>query len=242
MTTLDYTKMSSAEQELAAELAKKLLRTVRASKQHCDANSSVREKLATAFMKPENVVATIVCGSRDPFWSGEVVLRKGERFVQVSQSKGIETLGREAALAQVKRQIAEIKGMQEDPFVKAIRKQGIDPQVVEAFHIDHESFGTRWVLFTQADILRLAKGFADYIGAVSGTLMNQIQIARTVIIGLAPQLAYEDALFLKPNNRMDDGGLSFCLLLNAAAFLWKNGVWFCEDAADIDMGEFIYEY
>ena len=64
----------------AKKLAKQLLRTVPAAQKPSEA-VSIRGALSTAFMKPENVVGALVYTDGNGHWWGDVVLKKGGKYV-----------------------------------------------------------------------------------------------------------------------------------------------------------------
>ena len=126
---LNYTSLSRHDRRAAKNLAKELLRTVPAA-QEAAGPCSIRGKLSTAFMKPENVIAVLVYTDGNGNWWGDVVLNKGEKCVQIGSQEEAPLQSYDEALGYVKSMMAYIKAMCEHPFVQELREKGCDPEQV----------------------------------------------------------------------------------------------------------------
>ena len=85
-----YQTLSRVEQRAAKKLAKELLRTVPAAAptppEELD-QLSIRGQLATAYMKPANVVAALVYTDGAGHWWDDVVLKKGHGTTSIGVSR-----------------------------------------------------------------------------------------------------------------------------------------------------------
>jgi hypothetical protein len=133
---LHYGSLSRHDRRAAKKLAKELLRTVPAA-QKAEEPNSVRGKLSTAFMKPENVIGALVYTDRKGNWWGDVVFNKGEKCVQIGVQEGAPARSYDDALEVVKSMIAYVKSMREHPLVQDFREKGCDPERVELLRIGH---------------------------------------------------------------------------------------------------------
>jgi hypothetical protein len=118
------------------------LRTVPAAQKPSEA-TSIRGALSTGFVKPENVIGALVYTDGNGNWWGDVVLNKGEKYLQMGSEDEAPLQSYDDALEHVKAVIASIKAMREHPLVQEFRRNGIDPERVELLRVGHEKFGHR---------------------------------------------------------------------------------------------------
>jgi hypothetical protein len=219
---LDYGSLSKDERRAAKKLAKELLRTVPAPQKAAEP-SSIRGKLSTAFMKPENVVGAFVYTDGDGHWWGDVVFNKGEKCVQIGSQEEAPLRSYDEALEHVKAVIAYIKAMREHPFVQELREKGCDPEQVELLRVGHAKFGHRWVIMDDDQIRTGAEAFAAYVEDKFPSVVDKLGQARTFILQTAPQFA-TGPMFLHLADDQDGEESAIQLLYDAAAFLLRCGI------------------
>lgn len=227
---LEYQSMSRRQRRDAQKLAKELLQTTPPASEPLEPMSLVAE-LATAFMKPENVVAAIVYGDGNGNYFGDVVLKKGTRLLQKGALDGSPLASPEEAFASIRQLLGQIKAMREHPIVAVFREKWGDPDLVELLRVEHEEFGYRYVYLQQNQIPEAAKAFASFfelnkdriVEANNGCTVDALQLARDEIIDLSPDFASRSYL-LGPSDLSPETERKIGLLHYAAAYLFANGV------------------
>jgi hypothetical protein len=177
--------------------------------------------LPELFVRP--AVAALVYGdSCDHFW-GDVVLKKGDRFVQVGSLQRAPLCSSEKALECIKSQIATIKATREDPIVQKLRDRGIRPESLELLRVHHEEHGCRWVLMDEKRREREAESYVRFLeeNKIRDSLY-WFELARRLVLDNAGQLLTDpEAALLDVTNEMEN---STCPTIHAARYLLKNGV------------------
>jgi hypothetical protein len=204
------------------ELAKELLRAVPAAAE-ADGPCSIRGALCTAFMKPENVIGALVYTDGNGNWWADVVLNKGEKYLQMGSQEEAPLRSYDDALEHVKGVIAYIKAMREHPLVQEFREKGCDPERVELLRIGHAKFGHRWMILDDDQIRTGAEAFVAYVADKFPGAVDTLEKARTVILQTAPQFA-TDSAFLGPTEDNDEQGSAIQLIHYAAAFVLRCGI------------------
>ena len=230
MTTLAYDTLSKTERRAARKLANKLLRTVPAANQPA-IPGTLRGALSTSYTKPENVIAALVYCDDDGNWWGDIVLRKGDGWIQMGTAARKPLRSRELALQALRQTIAVIKAMHEDPIVQRVRDIGLDPQQIGMLRVHHQAFGCRWVVFEENEIATMADYFAKFLqrdGAEHSQLIKAFNVdhreaARWMILDAAPGFATDPQLLLPPDDS-EERKRAFDLLYHAAAYLLWRGI------------------
>jgi hypothetical protein len=219
---LHYSSLSQHERRAAKKLAKELLRTVPAA-QEPDGPCSIRGALSTAFMKPENVIGALVYSNGTGKWWGDVVLRKGEKFVQFGTQEETPAQSCDEALGFVKSAIAYVKAVREHPLVQEFREMGCDPERVELLRVGHAKCGQRWAIMDDDQVRTGAETFLDCFKDKFPSGADMIEHARTLILQTAPRFA-TGPMFLTLEDDQVAERSAFELVHDAAAFLLRCGI------------------
>jgi hypothetical protein len=222
MAFLNYQTLSRKQRREAKRYAKHLLATVPAATT-LDEIASLRGALATAFMKPKNVIGVLVYGDDHGNWWADIVLRKGKRVFQGGSPERNPMRSREHALECAKHLIAQVKAMREHPIVQVARDGGLDPEATELFRVEHEKFGCRWAMLDERQISAGEKGFSEFIDQACGPLADKIEVARRTVLELAPRFA-DHPYFLTRTDESEASKRRLNVLFCAVAFLSANGI------------------
>jgi hypothetical protein len=216
MTTLNYESLSLPERKSAQRRAKRLLWTATAIAQ--PTYQPLAKALATAYLKPENVVAVVI--HKDPEkrnrWYSDIVMRRGDRLVQVSEWDWF--FSKKDALLAAKRKIGEIKGTKEHRILKIIRSQGLG----------HDEFGRRLFLVSEPAIAKGAENFINFVESCYGDLMDKVELARMLLLLGGPYFKADPAFLLAEEDMIDDAAH---LQWNAAAYLLSNKITFVKNTS-----------
>jgi hypothetical protein len=199
-----YNELPTKERRAAKKLAKELLRTVPAAEGLPDnlyEGFSIRGALGTIYQRPENVVAALVYTDGRGHWWGDLVLKTGDGHTQMGTPTDEPVSSYDAALEQVKAQIAFIKSKPEHPIVQQMREDGIDPENFGLIRITHPKFGMRWMLLDirhEVQEERVAQ-FKKYVEGLNNIgVVDARDLARSIIFQQAPDFVEEDNSCLLP--------------------------------------------
>jgi hypothetical protein len=218
MEDVTYESLSPPEQKSAQRRAKRLLRTASTIVQPPERPPV--EGLATAYLKPENVMAVLI--HQDPVdesWHSDIVLRRGNRLVHERAGDGMYS--KRAAMSAARRRIGEIKGTEEHRMLPFIRSQGFDPNQVDVLQIDHDEFGCRWFFLSEPAVAKGAEYFTLFVECCYGDAVDKIEFARTLLLLDGPNFKANPAFLLADDDMIDDAPH---LQWNAAAFLLSNKI------------------
>lgn len=219
----NYELLPRAERRAAQKYAKKLLRTVPASRDP-DQPASLRKALDTAALKAENVVAARVYLDPENQWWCEVILRRGDGIARLYNDTPLPS--HDEATGCLEHYIGIIKGTQEHPIVSKFRKLGIDLERVEILRVRHDNFGFRWVIVPMNEISRRAKAFAEQVVRDNGRFVDKLTAKLTVALIVLHELAPKfvaGPLLLEADGNSETAKELFDYYLDAAAFAWQHG-------------------
>jgi hypothetical protein len=226
---LNYDVLSRRDRQSAKNLAKKLLRTTPAESE-TDFGISLRGKLLSPFVKPENVVAAFVYDDGEGNWWGDIVLRKAEGVCQFSVPEREPCRSKEEAFDRLKSLIALVKGARGNPVVAELRSRGIDPESIELLRVHNARLGHRYVMRFADQIRSEAERFGTMHGlddASDGIAVRRASSqARKIVLQYASEFSGDlgDSEFLPLYRDAQKGTGEVQLVRDAVSFLLSLGI------------------